>query len=110
MRTSMAFTSSFIILLLLLSQPLLISSENQESIPQVLTSWGRRLAQHADSIRVFNRKVRVGGGGRRTHRRVPSGGHGVGGSSSDTSRPSLSIALRFGSTVLSSILLILFAS
>ncbi|XP_010432956.1 PREDICTED: uncharacterized protein LOC104717123 [Camelina sativa] len=118
MRTSLAFSCSLIIFLLLLSQPFAISSENQESLPQVLTTWGRRLAQHGDSnpvdhrdvsLRFFMRKVRVGGGGRRTHRRVPSSGHGGGGGSSATCRPSLSIALRFGSTVLSSILLIFFA-
>ncbi|XP_010438144.1 PREDICTED: uncharacterized protein LOC104721774 [Camelina sativa] len=118
MRTSLTFSCSLIIFLLLLSQPLANSSENQESISQVLTTWGRRLAQHGDSnpldhrddsLRFFMRKVRVGGGGRRTHRRVPSSGHGGGGGSSATCRPSLSIALRFGSTVLSSILLIFFA-
>lgn len=115
MRTSLAFCCSLIIIILLLSQPLPISSENQESEAQTLTSWERRRAQHGDSnqsghrdsLRVFMKKVRVGGGGK-SRRRVPIGSGGAGGSSA-TTRPCLSVSFRFGSTVVSSILMIFFA-
>ncbi|CAL9227489.1 unnamed protein product [Arabidopsis halleri] len=110
MRTSLAFSCSLIVFLLLLSQPLPISSENQESERRLAQQGDSNPLDHHDSLRVFMRKARVGGGGGgsrgggRSHRRVPSSGHGAGGSSA-TSRPSLSIALLFGSTVANSILL-----
>ncbi|AEE85793.1 hypothetical protein AtNW77_Chr4g0308891 [Arabidopsis thaliana] len=114
MRTSLAFSCSLIVLLLLLSQPLPISSENKESERRLAQHGDSNPLDHHDSLRVFMRKARFGGvgggsrGGGRSHRRVPSSGHGAGGSSA-TSRPCLSMALRYGSTVASSILLMFFA-
>ncbi|KAG7540874.1 hypothetical protein ISN45_Aa07g010230 [Arabidopsis thaliana x Arabidopsis arenosa] len=116
MRTSLAFSCSLIVFLLLLSQPLPISSEKQESEQRLAQHGDSNPLDHHDSLRVFMRKARVGGGGGgggsrgggRSHRRVPSSGHGAGGSSA-TSRPSLSIALLLGSTVANSILLIFLA-
>ncbi|VVB10932.1 unnamed protein product [Arabis nemorensis] len=120
MRTSLAFSCSLIIIILLLSQPLPISSEIQESKPQTLTSWERSLAQQGesnpsdphDSLRVFMRKARVGGVGGKSSKKSKSRHpviYGGSGGTSATTRPCLSIAFRFGSTVTSSILLILFA-
>ncbi|KAF3602500.1 hypothetical protein F2Q69_00033131 [Brassica cretica] len=69
------------------------------------TSWRRSLAQHGDSLRVFIRKRGGGGGkGRSSRRPVPTGGGG----SSATTRPSLSITFRLGSTVASLMLLVFF--
>ncbi|CAH2077437.1 unnamed protein product [Thlaspi arvense] len=118
MSTLLGFFCSLIIIILLLSQPLPISSENQENEAQTVTSLGRRLVQHGDSnpsdhlytLRVFMRKGRSGGGGGRggkSRRRVPSTG-GSGGGSSATTRLCLSITFRVGSTLASSILLIFF--
>lgn len=119
MRTSLAFFCSLVMIVALLSQPLPIFSENQENKAQILTSCGRRLAEHGglnpsdhhNTFRVFMRKVRGGGRGRgrgkKSRRRVPRGGRS--GGSSGSSRPCLSVAFRFGCTVASSILLIFFA-
>ncbi|KAF2587346.1 hypothetical protein F2Q70_00034201 [Brassica cretica] len=95
--------------LLFFSLPSPVSSENQESKAQTMTtSWRRSLAQHGDSLRVFIRKRGGGGGGggrsRSSRRPVPTGGGG----SSATTRPSLSITFHLGSTVASLMLLMFF--
>ncbi|XP_056854003.1 uncharacterized protein LOC130503406 [Raphanus sativus] len=107
MRISLALYWSFIMFLLFFSLPLPVSSENQESKAQTMTtSWKRSLAQHGYSLRVFIRKRGGGGGrGRSRGRHVPTGGGG----SSTTTRPSLSITFGLGSTVASLMLLMFFA-
>lgn len=106
MRISLALYCSVIMFLLLFSLPLQVSSENQESKVQTMTtSWRRSLAQHGDSLRVFIRKRGGGGRGRSSRRRVSTGGGG----SSATTRPTLSITFGLGSTVASLMFLMFFA-
>ncbi|CAF2068716.1 unnamed protein product [Brassica napus] len=75
MRISLALYCSLIMFLLFFSLPSPVSSENQESKAQTMTtSWRRSLAQHGDSLRVFIRKRGGGGRGRSSRRPVPTGG------------------------------------